>query len=66
MNQQLKQKIRQQGEIAHGKGNAFQDLAERIALRNFLANCPDFQGFWKSYFGTLPNITLKDDPLGEY
>ena len=64
--QQLKQKIKQQGEIAHGKGNAFQDLAERIALRNFLANCPDFQGFWKSYFGTLPNITLKDDPLGEY
>ena len=66
MNQQLKQKIRQQGEIAHGKGNAFQDLAERIALRNFLANCPDFQGFWRSYFGTLPNITLKEDPLGEY
>ena len=68
MNQQqiLRGKIRQQGEVAHGKGNAFQDLAERIALRNFLANCPDFQGFWKSYFGTLPNITLKDDPLGEY
>ena len=69
MNQQqqiLRSKIRQQGEVAHGKGNAFQDLAERIALRNFLANCPDFQGFWKSYFGTLPNITLKEDPLGEY
>ena len=66
MNQQLRSKIRQQGEVAHGKNNAFQDLAERIALRNFLANCPDFQGFWKSYFGTLPNITLKDDPLGEY
>ena len=66
MNQQLRSKIRQQGEIAHGKGNAFQDLAERIALRNFLANCPDFQGFWRSYFGTLPNITLKEDPLGEF
>ena len=66
MNQQLKQKIRQQGEIAHGKNNAFQDLAERIALRNFLANCPEFQSFWKNYFGTPPNTTLKDDPLGEY
>ena len=66
MNQQLRSKIKQQGEIAHGKGNAFQDLAERIALRNFLANCPDFQGFWRSYFGTLPNITLKEDPLGEF
>ena len=66
MNQQLRSKIRQQGEVAHGKGNAFQDLAERIALRNFLANCPDFQGFWRSYFGTLPNITLKEDPLGEF
>ena len=64
--QQLRDKIRQQGEIAHGKGNAFQDLAERIALRNFLANCPDFQGFWKNYFGTPPNTTLKEDPLGEY
>ena len=69
MNQQqqiLRGKIRQQGEIAHGKGNAFQDLAERIALRNFLVNCPDFQQFWKNYFGTPPNTTLQDDPLGEY
>ena len=64
--QQLRSKIRQQGEIAHGKNNAFQDLAERIALRNFLANCPDFQGFWKNYFGTPPNTTLQEDPLGEY
>ena len=64
--QQLKQKIRQQGEVAHGKGNAFQDLAERIALRNFLANCPDFQAFWANYFGTPPHTTLKEDPLGEY
>ena len=66
MNQQLRNKIKQQGEIAHGKNNAFQDLAERIALRNFLANCPDFQQFWKNYFGTPPNTTLQEDPLGEY
>ena len=64
--QQLRNKIKQQGEIAHGKGKSFQDLAERIALRTFLANCPDFQQFWKNYFGTPPNTTLKDDPLGEY
>jgi hypothetical protein len=67
MNQQiLKQKIRQQGEIAHGIGNSYQDHAERNALRNFLANCPEFQGFWKNYFGTPPNSHLQDDPLGEY
>ena len=64
--QQLRDKIKQQGEVAHGKGNAFQDLAERIALRTFLANCPNFQQFWKNYFGTPPHTTLKDDPLGEY
>ena len=64
--QQLRDKIKQQGEIAHGINNAFQDLAERIALRNFLANCPDFQVFWKSYFGTPPHTTLQEDPLGEY
>ena len=64
--QQLRDKIKQQGEIAHGINNAFQDLAERIALRTFLANCPEFQGFWANYFGTPPHTTLKDDPLGEY
>ena len=64
--QQLKQKIKQQGEIAHGIGNSYQDHKERNALRNFLANCPDFQQFWKNYFGTPSNTTLKDDPLGEY
>ena len=64
--QQLKQKIKQQGEIADGKGNSYQDLAERIALRTFLANCPDFQQFWANYFGTPPHTTLKEDPLGEY
>ena len=66
MNQILRNKIRQQGEIAHGKGTPFQDLAERIALRNFLANCPDFQQFWANYFGTPANTMIKDDPLGEY
>ena len=64
--QQLKSKIKQQGEIAHGIGNSYQDLAERIALRNFLANCPNFQAFWKNYFGTPPNTTLQEDPLGEF
>ena len=62
----LRDKIRQQGEIAHGKGNSYQDLAERIALRNFLVNCPNFQAFWANYFGTPPNTTLQEDPLGEY
>ncbi len=64
--QTLKSKIRQQGEIAHGTGKSFQDHAERNALRNFLANCPNFQDFWANYFGTPANTTLKDDPLGEY
>ena len=64
--QQLKQKIKHQGEIAHGIGNSYQDHSERDALRNFLANSPNFQQFWKNYFGTPPNTILKDDPLGEY
>ena len=64
--QQLKQKIKHQGEIAHGIGNSYQDHSERDALRNFLANSPNFQQFWKNYFGTPPNTILKEDPLGEY
>ncbi len=64
--QQLKNKIKHQGEIAHGIGNSYQDHSERNALRNFLANSPNFQQFWKNYFGTPPNTTLKEDPLGEY
>ena len=64
--QSLRNKIRQAGEAVHGQGTPFQDLAERIALRNFLANCPNFQAFWANYFGTPPNTTLQDDPLGEY
>ena len=64
--QQLKNKIKHQGEIAHGIGNSYADHSERDALRNFLANSPNFQQFWKNYFGTPPNTTLKEDPLGEY
>ena len=64
--QQLKQKIKHQGEIAHGIGNSYADHSERDALRYFLANCPNLQQFWKNYFGTPPNTTLKEDPLGEY
>ena len=64
--QQLKNKIKHQGEIAHGIGNSYADHSERNALRYFLANCPNFQAFWKNYFGTPPNTTLKEDPLGEY
>ena len=64
--QTLRSKIRQQGEIAHGIGKSFQDHKERNALRNFLANCKPFQSFWANYFGTPPNTTLQEDPLGEY
>ena len=64
--QQLKNKIKHQGEIAHGIGNSYADHSERNALRYFLANSPNFQAFWKNYFGTPPNTTLKEDPLGEY
>ena len=64
--QQLKNKIKQQGELAPGIGNSYADHSERDALRYFLANCPNFQQFWKTYFGTPPNTTLQEDPLGEY
>ena len=64
--QQLRDKIKQQGEVAHGKGRSYEDHKERTALRYFLANCPNFQAFWKNYFGTPPHTTLKEDPLGEY
>ena len=64
--QQLRDKIQQQGEIAHGIGNSYEDHTERDALRNFLANSPNFQQFWKNYFGTPANTMLQEDPLGEY
>ena len=62
----LAQSITQAAEIAHGQGTPYDDKPERTALRRFLKNCPEFQGFWKSYFGTPTNTKIKDDPLGEY
>ena len=63
--QQLKSKIRQQGEIAHGTGNSFNDRKEREALRYFLYWNKDFQQLWAEYFGTPTNSYLMEDPLGE-
>ena len=65
-NQTLRNKIRQAGEAVHGQGRSYEDKNERTALRTFLKNCPNFQGFWANYFGTPPNTKIKDDPLGEY
>ena len=62
----LAQSITQAAEIAHGQGTPYDDKPERTALRKFLKNCPEFQGFWKNYFGTPPNTMLQEDPLGEY
>ena len=62
----LTHSITQAAEIAHGKNTPYDDKPERTALRKFLKNCPEFQGFWKSYFGTPPNTMLQEDPLGEY
>ena len=64
--QTLRNKIRQAGEAVHGQGLSYEDKNERTALRTFLKNCPNFQAFWANYFGTPPNTTLQDDPLGEY
>ena len=62
---QLSNKIKQAGEVVHGKGTPYDDTNERNALRYFLANCPEFQSFWKNYFGTPTNSYLLEDPLGE-
>ena len=62
----LTQSITQAAELAHGQGTPYDDKPERTALRTFLKNCPNFQAFWANYFGTPPNTTLQDDPLGEY
>ena len=62
----LRQSIKQAAELTHGKGNSYNDKPERDALRKFLKKCPEFQDFWKNYFGTPPNTKIKDDPLGEY
>ena len=64
--QTLSNKIRQAGEAVPGQGLSYEDKNERTALRTFLKNCPNFQAFWANYFGTPPNTTLQDDPLGEY
>ena len=63
---QLSNKIRQAGEAVHGQHHSYDDHNERAALRNFLKNSKDFQGFWANYFGTPANTMIKDDPLGEY
>ena len=63
--QQLRDKIKQQGEIAHGQNDAYNDRKEREALRNFLSNNKDFQQLWAEYFGTPTNSYLLEDPLGE-
>ncbi|SVC32765.1 uncharacterized protein METZ01_LOCUS285619, partial [marine metagenome] len=64
--QTLSNKIKQCGEAVHGQHHSYDDKNERAALRNFLKQSKPFQGFWKNYFGTPPNTTLKEDPLGEY
>ena len=64
-NNQLSNKIRQAGEVVHGKGTPYDDTNERAALRNFLKNCPEFQVFWTDYFGTPANTMIKEDPLGK-
>ena len=63
---QLSNKIRQAGEAVHGQGRSYEDKNERTALRTFLKTSKPFQGFWANYFGTPPNTTLQEDPLGEY
>ena len=63
--QQLRDKIKQQGEIAHGTGHAYNDRKEREALRYFLYWHKDFQQLWEEYFGTPTNSYLLEDPLGE-
>ena len=39
----LKQKIKEQAEVAHGRGNSYDDRNEREALRYFLYWNKDFQ-----------------------
>ena len=62
----LAQSITQAAEIAHGQGTPYDDKPERTALRKFLKTSKPFQAFWANYFGTPPNTTLQEDPLGEY
>ena len=62
----LTQSITQAAELAHGQGTPYDDKPERTALRKFLKTSKPFQSFWANYFGTPPNTTLQEDPLGEY
>ena len=61
----FRSKIKEAGEISHGKNQSFNDKQERKALRDFLANCRPFQSFWINYFGMAEDAFLVDDPLGE-
>ena len=61
----LKQKIKEQAEVAHGRGNSYDDRNEREALRYFLYWNKDFQKLWQEYFGTPENSYLLEDPLGK-
>ena len=63
--QQLRDKIKQQGEIAHGQNDAYNDRKEREALRYFLYWNKDFQQLWEEYFGCPENSYLLEDPLGK-
>ena len=51
--QQLSNKIKQQGEIAHGKGRSYDDRNEREALRYFLYWNKDFQNLWEEYASSV-------------
>ena len=62
----LKNAIHSHAEEAHGKGQCYNDSAERTALRNFLKHCKPFQKFWISYFGKPSNAKIMDDPMGLY
>ena len=64
-NSQLRNKIQQQGEVAHGQGRSYDDRNEREALRNFLCRNKDFQKLWEEYFGCPENSYLLEDPLGK-
>ena len=63
----LKERIREVAESVHN-GNAYADNPERLALRRFVKYCPEFQRFWRGYFGDNgcgSNAIIKDDPLGK-
>ena len=59
----LSDKIRECATI--DRADSYNDEPERKALRKFLKTCPEFQQFWRSYFGTPANTKIEDDPLGK-